>query len=159
MTIRRLKVCTWELRIPILLQSPAEMDERLSAYEEKVREAKCGVYVAPCKHQRGRIRCLSGRFSARRKGIVWVQRCPIVPVVDITSEEHWDASDYTWTANNFFAEYEAGYGGHVQIQIVNEGSMANFHPGLVNFQTSDVQYKPTLDRRTGPWRRCILRLR
>jgi hypothetical protein len=70
-----------------------------------------------------------------------------MPIVDlkVRSGEHWDAFDYTWEASTIEnAEWE---GSAVQILAVNEGSLGNFHPGLVNAGIQGSLYTPLLDRR------------
>jgi hypothetical protein len=70
---------------------------------------------------------------------------PIVDLIKVRSGEHWDAFDNTWEASTIEnAEWE---GSAVQILAVNEGSLGNFHPGLVNAGIQGSLYTPLLDRR------------
>ena len=68
----------------------------------------------------------------------------------MSEREHWDAADYTWASSSFETEFETGPEGANQIQSINDGSLANFHPGLVNYRTGDAHFNPILDRRSDP---------
>lgn len=71
-------------------------------------------------------------------------------MIDKNSKDRWDADDYTWDASGYDAEYETNSQGTSSVLVVNEGCMANFHPGLVNFDTGNVIFYPVLDRRYDP---------
>ena len=119
------------------------------AYETTLREAKCGVWVAP-SNIKGAGNGIFLGVDTPGSGYVLGTTFPIISVSDISEREHWDAADYTWSSSSFETEFETGPEGSNQIQSVNAGSLANFHPGLVNYRTGDAQYNPILDRRSDP---------
>lgn len=119
------------------------------AYEKSLREAKCGVWVAP-SNIKGAGNGIFLGIDTPGSGYVLGTTFPVIPFSDITDREHWDAADYTWASSSFETEFETGSKGTNQIQSVNAGSLANFHPGLVNYVTGDARYNPILDRRSDP---------
>eukprot|EP00560_Eucampia_antarctica_P004260 CAMPEP_0197838076 /NCGR_PEP_ID=MMETSP1437-20131217/34196_1 /TAXON_ID=49252 ORGANISM="Eucampia antarctica, Strain CCMP1452" /NCGR_SAMPLE_ID=MMETSP1437 /ASSEMBLY_ACC=CAM_ASM_001096 /LENGTH=655 /DNA_ID=CAMNT_0043445605 /DNA_START=42 /DNA_END=2006 /DNA_ORIENTATION=- len=122
--------------------------ENLDSFHRKLEEAKCGIYVAPSNILNAGLGTyvgvsMPGKFPLGAK-------MPVFPVVDKVSAGRWDADDYTWDAGGYDAEYETDSSGSSSVLVVNEGCMANFHPGLVNFQTGTLSYTPLLDRRKDP---------
>uniref|UniRef100_A0A7S4JNF3 SET domain-containing protein n=1 Tax=Odontella aurita TaxID=265563 RepID=A0A7S4JNF3_9STRA len=124
-------------------------DNERKKYESDLRKATCGVYVARSNIKNAGKGVYAG-VTVPGEGFVLEAEIPVIPVVDIDRDEQWDANDYTWSSSNFQAEYEADSAGSSQILAVNEGMMANFHPGLVNAEISDAIYDPILDRRRDP---------
>ena len=119
------------------------------AYEMKLREAKCGVWVAP-SNIKGAGNGIFLGVDTPGSGYVLGTTWPIISVSDMSEREHWDAADYTWASSSFETEFETGPEGANQIQSINAGSLANFHPGLVNYRTGDAHFNPILDRRSDP---------
>lgn len=119
------------------------------AYEKELREATCGLWVAP-SNIKGAGNGIFLGVDTPGSGYVLGTTYPIIPVSDMSEREHWDAADYTWASSSFETEFETGPEGTNQIQSVNAGSLANFHPGLVNYRTGDAHFNPILDRRSDP---------
>lgn len=119
----------------------------VDAYEMKLREAKCGVWVAP-SNIKGAGNGIFLGVDTPGSGYVLGTTYPIIPVSDISEREHWDAADYTWSSSSFESEFETGSTGTNQVKAINAGSLANFHPGLVNYRTGDAHFNPILDRRS-----------
>ena len=155
-------------------------EDEVKLYEQKLEEAKCGVYVAPSNIRGAGLGTyvgvsMPGQFPLvciRNNNILHISfyflfffffliigfflfsykgaRVPVIPVIDKNSKDRWDADDYTWDASGYDAEYETNSQGTSSVLVVNEGCMANFHPGLVNFDTGNVIFYPVLDRRYDP---------
>ena len=124
-------------------------DEYSNSFDKELQQAKCGVYVAPSTVPNAGKGTYCG-VTMPGKGFILGAEVPVIPVVNMVTTDHWDANDYTWSSSNFHAEFETTSQGSSQILVVNEGCMANFHPGLVNVAISDVTYEPALDRRKDP---------
>lgn len=118
-------------------------------YEKRLQEAKCGVYVAPSNIPNAGMGTYVG-VSMPGKNIPLGTKVPVISVPDMSSNRPWDASDYVWSSSNYYAEFESGIEGSSSVLAINEGCMANFHPGLVNFESDMPTYEPVLDRRTDP---------
>lgn len=125
-----------------------ENREALREYEKGLQEAKCGVYVAPSNIPNAGMGTYVG-YTSPGKGVPLESRVPVLPVVDLAPYP-WDANDYVWSASAFNAEFEITTEGSISILAVNEGSMANFHPGLVNHENGPSKFEPMLDRCKDP---------
>jgi hypothetical protein len=122
----------------------------ITDHENNIRAAKCGIYFAPSNIPNGGF----GTYTAVPiigKGIVIGTELPAIafPRPNSNYVGRWDANDYVWASKTYNAEYESGqYASDTVVMAVNDGALANFHPGLVNEFLVGSKWRPMLDRCT-----------
>jgi hypothetical protein len=128
----------------------AENAHLITDHENNVRAAKCGVYIAPSNIPNAGF----GTYTAVPiigKGIIIGTELPAIafPRPNSNYDGRWDATDYIWNSIAYNAEYETDqYIADTVIVAVDNGALANFHPGLVNEVPVSSQWRPKLDRCT-----------
>lgn len=118
-------------------------------HEKAVRAVKCGVYFAPSNIPNSGFGTYTAVPLKGHNMVIGTELPAIAFPRPKQSNARWDGNDYIWNARAYDAEYEAGSSvtGSV-VLAVNDGALANFHPGLVNELLDGSKWIPVLDRCT-----------
>eukprot|EP00547_Thalassionema_nitzschioides_P014871 CAMPEP_0194250442 /NCGR_PEP_ID=MMETSP0158-20130606/23056_1 /TAXON_ID=33649 /ORGANISM="Thalassionema nitzschioides, Strain L26-B" /LENGTH=1173 /DNA_ID=CAMNT_0038987265 /DNA_START=46 /DNA_END=3570 /DNA_ORIENTATION=- len=120
-------------------------------HEKVLRAAKCGVYFAPSNIPNAGF----GTYTAVPlvgKGILTNTAIPAIPVNNNVPGS-WSGTDYVWESAKAKADLESAgldYKYRYSVLVVNDGALANSHPGLVNEYPTLGIYDPILDRCKDP---------
>jgi len=118
----------------------------IEEYEKNLRAAKCGIYFAPSNIPHAGF----GTYTAvplSGRGLIIGTELPAVVFPKLNG--FWDGGDYIWGARSYRCEYETDWKEISTVVLaVNDGALANFHPGLVNEFLVPSKWDPILDRCT-----------
>lgn len=74
---------------------------------------------------------------------------PAIPISRVNNNA-WGVGDYMWGSEGSVAEYETCSKSFTDLLGANEGTLTNFHPGLVNLVVDYPHFDPVLERYTDP---------
>lgn len=121
-------------------------------HEAVLRAAECGVYYAPSNIPNAGFGIYTALPLSGDGVVARGTPIPVIPFYNGTT--NWSFYNYFWKGSEHYAEYETslwldGFN-DTDLLVVNEGSLANYHPGLVNQQSIPAIFEPMLDRCTDP---------
>ena len=118
-------------------------------HEQAVRAVTCGVYFAPSNIPNSGFGTYTAVPLKGHSMVIGTELPAIAFPRPKQSNARWDGNDYIWNARAYDAEYEAGLRQTGTVVLaVNDGALANFHPGLVNELLQGSKWIPILDRCT-----------
>lgn len=116
-------------------------------YEESVRNATCGMYLAESNIPNSGF----GLYTAvdiPSEGLVIGSNLPAVIHNGKDIEGfRWPAKDYYWSGNDFKMSEDGHPEFDVSFMFSLFGALPNYHPGLVNMRQKSIAMRPEIDRR------------
>jgi len=113
----------------------------LLEHEQRLREAKCGLYFAPSNiPEAGFSSYTAVPYLARGVPIGTAMSAIVIPYTNQDKDFQWDIHNYVWNSLSYNAEFER----NAEADVLGV-SLANFHPGLVNVKVKSAKFEPVLD--------------
>jgi hypothetical protein len=129
------------------------LDENLSrvhedSYERSLREASCGLYIAPSNIPGAGFGVYTG-VDVPAAGIAISSLLPVIPSLADADRHQWMGKDYVWSSRLFYASYLEGWP-HLETAFISFlfGALANAHAGINNIAHDTGEWEPLLDAAT-----------